>query len=55
MKKGVLGEGLMDGFSIITLAIILTVFFVLFTNEISYADMKNISEIITSILSPKLI
>ena|SRR3989344_2714926 len=48
MKKGVLGEGLMDGFSIITLAIILTVFFVLFTNEISYADMKNISEIITS-------
>ena len=48
MKKGVLGEGLMDGFSIITLAIILTVFFFLFTNEISYADMKNISEIITS-------
>ncbi|MBI2663091.1 hypothetical protein HYX15_01010 [Candidatus Woesearchaeota archaeon] len=48
MKKGVLGEGLMDGFSIITLAIILTVFFVLFANEISYADMKNISEIITS-------
>tara|TARA_Y100000034_G_C6886653_1_gene407176 strand:- start:670 stop:1167 length:498 start_codon:yes stop_codon:yes gene_type:complete len=48
MKKGILGEGLVEVFSILLLVGILLVFYVLFAGNINYSDIPGIKEIISS-------
>jgi len=48
MKKGVLGEGMMNVISLLVLVGILVVFFIIFTKNIDYSNLKNVEEIISS-------